>query len=396
MKTEQSPGATELSKAAAVASRSPTSVVRVRALAKQFRREDGSLVPAIDDVSLDVEPGEFVVLLGPSGCGKTTLLRGIAGLENPDAGSIELHGGRVFDAAHGLNVPPEKRRISMVFQSYALWPHLSVFENVAYPLRSRKSPEAEIAPRVREALALVGISELVQQYPTQMSGGQQQRVALARAIVSRDQLVLFDEPLSNVDAKVREQLRVELLEMQRKLRFAALYVTHDQTEAMALAHRVAVMRAGKVVQFGSPRDIYERPNSRYVAGFVGTSNEIAGQVKASADNDNDNDTVHVSTAFGDLVATAAGPSMGVGDKVAVVFRPESCMLSPTEPPGPNRWKVEVGAALFLGSHVEYIVRIGDRSFQVWTRGSDSWQSGATTWLSVPSEKLRAVPGDEAR
>ena len=391
MKTEQSSVGTVRSQAAAVASRSQTSVVRVRALAKHFRREDGSLVPAIDDVSLDVEPGEFVVLLGPSGCGKTTLLRGIAGLEKPDIGSIELHGGRVFDAEHGLNVPPEKRRISMVFQSYALWPHLSVFENVAYPLRSRKSLQHEIAPRVREALALVGIAELVEQYPTQMSGGQQQRVALARAIVSRDQLVLFDEPLSNVDAKVREQLRIELLEMQRKLGFAALYVTHDQTEAMALAHRVAVMRAGKVVQFGSPRDIYERPNSRYVAGFIGTSNEIAGQIKAVTHDDR----VLVSTALGDVVARPARPTMQAGSKVAVVFRPECCVLSTAEPPGPNRWKVEVGTALFLGSHVEYIVRVGDRSFQVWIRGSDSWPPGATTWLSVPPENMRAVPGEDS-
>ena len=367
-----------------------TSVVRVRALIKRFQREDGSPVPAIDNVALDVEPGEFVVLLGPSGCGKTTLLRGVAGLEKPDQGTIDLYGRRVFDAQGGVNVPPEKRHISMVFQSYALWPHLSVFDNVAYPLRSRNTAGHEITPRVHEALALVGISELVRQYPTQMSGGQQQRVALARAIVSRDNLVLFDEPLSNVDAKVREQLRIELLAMQRKLGFAALYVTHDQTEAMALAHRVAVMRAGKVVQFGSPRDIYERPNSRYVADFVGTSNELLGRISCPEGADR----VRVSTALGDVVATPADASMPAGKAVAIVFRPECCVLSASEPSSPNRWKAEVGAALFLGSHVQYMVRVGERSFQVWTSGAESWPPGATTWLSVPPAKLRAVPIEE--
>ena len=200
--------------------------VRLSGLSKSFRRADGAVVRAIDDVDLDVEPGEFVVLLGPSGCGKTTLLRTIAGLETPDRGRIEISGRTHFSSERGIAEPPERRGISMIFQSYALWPHMTVFKNVAYPLQSRRRvPKHDIAGRVRRALAQVGIDELERQHPAQLSGGQQQRVALARALVSQDSLVLFDEPLSNVDAKVREQLRAELSEMQRELGFTAIFVT---------------------------------------------------------------------------------------------------------------------------------------------------------------------------
>ncbi|WP_324278085.1 ABC transporter ATP-binding protein [Blastococcus brunescens] len=235
---------------------SSTPVVEVSNLVKRFRRESGAVVNAIDDVSFEVAAGDFVVLLGPSGCGKTTLLRAIAGLETPDQGAIRIGGRAVFSAADRVEVPPERRDISMIFQSYALWPHMTAFKNVAYPLQSRRGRKVakdEIARRVRQALELVGVGELETQYPGQMSGGQQQRIALARALVNNDELVLFDEPLSNVDAKVREQLRFELVSMQRKLGFSALFVTHDQTEAMELAHRIAVLDSGRIAQFGTPR-----------------------------------------------------------------------------------------------------------------------------------------------
>ena len=362
-------------------------IVEVRSLVKHFHREDKTVVPAIDTVDLDVHPGEFVVLLGPSGCGKTTLLRCIAGLEKPDTGSIEIQGKKVFDSSVGLVIPPERRNISMIFQSYALWPHMSAFDNIAYPLQNRNVAKASVVERVHGALKLVGIPELSQQFPAQMSGGQQQRVALARAIVSNDDLVLFDEPLSNVDAKVREQLRIELLEMQRKLGFSALYVTHDQTEAMALAHRVAIIRLGKVVQIGSPRDVYERPSSRYVARFVGTTNELNGTVVSATGGDG---TVRVATEFGELVAVFSGPSFKAGDKVAVVIRPERCTLSTTEPTGPIKWSGTIEAALFLGSHTEHVVRIGERSFIEWSVGSELRQVGSKVWLSVAPEHVRAV------
>ena len=362
-------------------------IVQVRKLVKHFLREDKTVVPAIDDVDLDVHPGEFVVLLGPSGCGKTTLLRCIAGLEKPERGTIEIQGRKVFDSGMGLVVPPERRNISMIFQSYALWPHMTSFGNIAYPLQSRDVAKPTIADRVRGALKLVGIPELEHQYAGQMSGGQQQRIALARAIVSNDDLVLFDEPLSNVDAKVREQLRIELLEMQRKLGFSALYVTHDQIEAMALAHRVAIMRQGKIVQIGSPRDVYERPLSRYVARFVGTTNELSGTVVSPTGSDH---TVRVSTEFGEIVAVSASPSFQAGDKVAVVIRPERCQLSTAEPAGPIKWSGVIEAALFLGSHTEHVVRIGDRTFMEWSVGAALRETGAPVWLSVAPEHVRAV------
>ncbi|HSV80419.1 MAG TPA: ABC transporter ATP-binding protein [Ramlibacter sp.] len=361
-------------------------VVRVRSLFKHFRREDGSTVPAVDQVSLDVQPGEFLVLLGPSGCGKTTLLRCIAGLEQPDAGSIHIHGKPVFDSAAGLNVPTERRRISMIFQSYALWPHLDVFENVAYPLRARRVAKDRIAHRVHEVLGLVGVPDLTQQYPAQMSGGQQQRVALARAIVAEDDLVLFDEPLSNVDAKVRETLRIELLEMQQRLRFAAIYVTHDQTEAMALAHRVAVMRAGRAVQVAPPREVYRRPVTRYVANFVGATNELVGRVLAT-----EADTVHVRTSLGEVAAVAAEP-FAAGTEVAVVFRPERCRLHAQDPGTGLRWPGLVQAVLFLGPHTEYVIAVGPQMLRVWSDDAP-FDTGAAAWVSVAPEDVRAVSLD---
>ncbi len=375
---------------AAANNQSASSVVRVRGLIKHFVREDKTVVPAIDNVDLDVLPGEFVVLLGPSGCGKTTLLRSIAGLERPETGTIRIKDRPVFDSSAGLVIPPERRSISMIFQSYALWPHMTAFDNVAYPLQSRGVEKSAIPSRVRNALKLVGIAELEQQYAAQMSGGQQQRVALARAIVSNDDLVLFDEPLSNVDAKVREQLRIELLEMQRKLGFSALYVTHDQTEAMALAHRVAILRRGKIVQIDTPRNVYERPSSRYVARFVGSTNELSGTVVSAASEDA---IVRVSTELGE-VSALAGSAFRSGDQVAVLIRPERCQLSVDEPTAPMKWEGVVETALFLGSHTEHVVRIAGRSFIASGVGSALWESGMRVWLSVDARDARAVPMDD--
>ena len=248
-------------------------VVRVRGLRKTFRRENGSSVPAVDDISFDLYAGRSLVLLGPSGCGKTTLLRCIAGLETPESGTIEVHGQLVYSSERGIHVPIELRRLSMVFQSYALWPHMTVADNIAYPLRSlpRRSrpPKKEIAGRVDQIMGMVGIDGLQRQHPNQLSGGQQQRVALSRALVSGSRLVLFDEPLSNVDAQVRESLRNELVSMQQELGFGALFVTHDRHEAMALATEIAVLDQGKIAQIDSPRQIYGAPGRGYVADFMG-------------------------------------------------------------------------------------------------------------------------------
>ena len=275
--------------------------VRVENLVKRYRRRDGETVKAVDGISLTVHEGELVVLLGPSGCGKTTLLRCVAGLEQPDSGHVSVHGRTLFADGGRVSVPVEKRQLSMVFQSYALWPHMTVFDNVAFPLRNRRTPRAEIQRRVKRALEKVGVGDLVSSYPSQISGGQQQRVALARALVPNDGLILFDEPLSNVDARVRDELRFELLEMQREIGFSALYVTHDQSEAMAMADRIAVLGGGRIRQLAPPAEVYRRPASRYVANFVGTANEIPGRVAAVGLDG----TMTVDTAVGKIQATAA-------------------------------------------------------------------------------------------
>jgi ABC-type Fe3+/spermidine/putrescine transport system ATPase subunit len=234
---------------------------------------------AVDGVSFAIAPGELVTLLGPSGCGKTTTLRSIAGLETPSDGSIKISGRTVYSRHERWNVPSEKRGVSMVFQSYAIWPHMTVFENVAYGLRVRKVPAAEIANNVARVLDMVQMRGFADRPSSKLSGGQQQRVAVARAIAFSPNVLLFDEPLSNLDAKLRAEMRVELRELQRRLDITSLYVTHDQEEALAISDRVIVMNGGKIEQIGSPEAIYNRPVSRFVADFVGSANMIAGQVR---------------------------------------------------------------------------------------------------------------------
>jgi iron(III) transport system ATP-binding protein len=363
--------------------------VEVKNLVKRFRRETGAIVNAIDDVSFEVAAGDFVVLLGPSGCGKTTLLRTIAGLETPDEGSIAIGGRAQYSSADSIEVPPERRNISMIFQSYALWPHMTAFKNVAYPLQSRRGRKVakdEVARRVRHALELVGVGELERQYPGQMSGGQQQRIALARALVNNDELVLFDEPLSNVDAKVREQLRFELVSMQRELGFSALFVTHDQTEAMELAHRIAVLDSGRIVQFGTPQEIYNRPATRYVATFIGAINESLGTV-----TDVHGAVVTVDTGQGRIVGQAGDQPVAVGDRVAAMWRPERGVLSREEPSVANRWTGQVEAALFVGSHTEYLVTLGGADVRLWSPRSDLVAAGSAAWVSVDAADVLVLP-----
>jgi iron(III) transport system ATP-binding protein len=249
-------------------------LVAVRQLVKQFRRRGGDLVRAVDEVSMEVREGEMVVLLGPSGCGKTTLLRSIVGLETPDSGKIHANGRVVFDTQPAVDIPPEGRGVSMMFQNYALWPHLTVGQNVNYPLRARKYPKSQCRDKVMQSLAAVGLEALFDQYPGEMSGGQQQRIALARSLVTDPRVIVFDEPLSNVDARVRHDLRVEILAVQRMIGFAGIYVTHDQQEAMQMATRLAIMKDGVIVQMGAPEDVYRNPVNRFVATFVGTSNML--------------------------------------------------------------------------------------------------------------------------
>jgi iron(III) transport system ATP-binding protein len=332
----------------------------------------GSVV-AVHDLSLDVQQGEMLVLVGPSGCGKTTSLRCLAGLERPTSGKIRI-GDRVVTAIDdGIFVPPERREIGMVFQSYAIWPHMTVFENVAYPLRSAKVPRNEIRPRVNEALELVQLEALADRYSSQISGGQQQRVALARSLVAEPQILLFDEPLSNLDASLRLQMRVEIKELQNRLGFTAVYVTHDQTEAMAIADRIAIMDKGVLQQIGSPRDIYERPANVFVAGFMGTTNLLA--VRAGADANGKT----VLRADGDIeVRVGQAPQMPAGETAFVSVRPEVLSIRPPGTKaarGENGWDGEVTLATFIGEQIIYRVGVGPHQFEIHARPTEDFAIG---------------------
>ena len=266
-------------------------MLRVEGLTKIFDNSTDQIAGGIRDASFTLEPGTFFTLLGPSGCGKTTTLRAIAGLEQPSAGSIRIDGQAMFDAAARRNIPAEQRGVSMVFQSYAVWPHMSVFENVAYGLRVRNKSVPEIKAGVEHALGLVQMRHLADRGASKLSGGQQQRVALARAIAFSPTVVLFDEPLSNLDAKLRAEMRVELRELQRRLDITSVYVTHDQEEALAISDRVIVMNVGVIEQIGTPEEIYNRPSSRFVADFVGSANLIKGRVTGPGTFEADGGTI---------------------------------------------------------------------------------------------------------
>lgn len=299
-------------------------MLEVQELVKRFIVRGGASVSAIDDVSFTIEPGEFFTLLGPSGCGKTTTLRCVAGLERPQRGKISLRGKAVFDSAERVHVDPNHRNIGMVFQSYAIWPHLNVFDNVAFPLRASGRRNAKtIAAKVAWALDLVGLGGVIERPATQLSGGQQQRVALARALVKEPDLLLLDEPLSNLDAKLRERMRSELKRLQRELGITTLYVTHDQVESIQMSDRVAVMNGGRILQTGNPEDVYERPASQFVADFMGTTNLISGTVHAPVIGSG---VEFVDTDLGRLKCSFSS-AFAKGARVLVAVRPENITIA---------------------------------------------------------------------
>lgn len=313
---------------------------------KQLRKTFQDVV-AVDDISLDVASGEFVSLLGPSGCGKTTTLRMIAGFELPDRGEVWLNEEEI------TNKPPFKRNIGMVFQNYALFPHMTVKDNVAFGLKMRKVPARDTTERVSRALALVKLSGLEQRYPKQLSGGQQQRVALARALVIEPELLLLDEPLSNLDAKLRQEMRVELKLIQQKVGITTIFVTHDQEEALTLSDRIALMNHGKIVQMGTPFEVYERPCDSFVCSFLGQENFLPGEVVESTDRQ-----LTVKTDIGHPVHASPDPTLKAGDAVIVMVKKERIKLARAdEPSAVNSLPGNIDFVTYMGPIIHYLCSV---------------------------------------
>ena len=351
-------------------------------------------VEAIRDLSLTFPEGKVTVLLGPSGCGKTTTLRAIAGLETLDAGRVMFGNRVVFDAAAGIHLPPEDRNIGMVFQSYAVWPHLTVRENVAYPLRIRKRSAAMIRTRVDEALAITGLAELADRNATRLSGGQQQRVALARAVVAEPEVLLLDEPLSNLDARLRDTTRRELARLQAQVGATFIYVTHDQMEALALGDYIGVMNEGRVVQIGTPKEVYERPKTLFVAQFIGGANFVEGRMRGGVGG---SETV-VESPWGLFVV--AGADRGVpNEPVTIVLRPERLRLLDGRTSGTgivNRIAGVIEQLFYLGDVQEVILRVGDRALRARLDVRVQLNVGAPTSLYVDPEDIIVVRSVDVR
>jgi iron(III) transport system ATP-binding protein len=356
------------------------------------KAEAPARVFAVNDISLEVGEGEMFTLLGPSGCGKTTTLRSVAGLERPDSGRIVVGERVLFEGGSGrsLNVPANERGLGMVFQSYAIWPHMTVFDNVAFPLQVRKRGQRpgkrEIQERVAKVLETMELDHLADRQATKLSGGQQQRLALARAIIIEPPLMLLDEPLSNLDAKLRESLRYELKRLQRELGITSIYVTHDQIEALALSTTIAVMKDGNVLQTGRPREVYEQPNCKFVAEFIGTSNFLRGTVAAR-----EGDFVDVDTDAG-RVRLESAAQVPVGDEVIAAIRPECVEISATSWGNrANEWSGTVTNRAFLGDAIDHIVRVGDASIRVRGNPSVSIEPGTDVFVASDPAKVTLVP-----
>jgi len=322
--------------------------------------DHGRTVVAVDHIDFEVAENEFFTLLGPSGCGKTSTLRCLAGLETPSDGLIELDDVAVFSPRKV--VPTRRRDIGMVFQDYAVWPHMSVFDNVAFPLKiaKKRMSSSAIKDAVHDALELVNMTEYVHRRATQLSGGQQQRLSLARALVRQPKVLLLDEPLSNLDAKLREQMRKELRMLQRRIKVTTVFVTHDQVEALSMSNRIAVMRNGVIIQVGGPRDIYLAPNSEFVASFIGATTFFRGEVTSV---DALNHRVTLRTPVGELVC-AADEIPAVGENIAAAVRPECIKIAQEPDPAMNNIDGQVDIGLFVGEAVDYHVVVGDEIVRV--------------------------------
>ncbi|MBI5032214.1 MAG: ABC transporter ATP-binding protein [Chloroflexi bacterium] len=351
-------------------------------LTKKFpARGTAGEVSAVDDVSLSIEKGQFVTLLGPSGCGKTTTLRLIAGFEFPTSGVIELDKQRLE------NVPPNRRDMAMVFQSYAIFPHLNVFENIAYGLKIKKLSTTEIKKRIDEVMKLTQLTGLENRAPNQLSGGQQQRVALARALVVEPKVLLFDEPLSNLDAKLREEMRFEIRDLQKRLGITAIYVTHAQEEALVMSDLIAIMNNGKLAQLGSPEEIYERPRSRFVADFIGLSDFIPAQVESMDDR-----TTRI-TAANCVFTVPASQEVAVGQSLLLHIRPYDIKFV-TEQSDQNVLNGTIKQATYLGNIMDYRVAIQHGvDVRVQSDTFQRYKAGDYIQLYFPPERCHLIPED---
>jgi ABC-type Fe3+/spermidine/putrescine transport system ATPase subunit len=346
-------------------------------------------IRAVDRISFRVDKGEHLTLLGPSGCGKSSTLRGIAGLEKPRYGDLILFGTQIFSARKGINIPAEQRGMSMVFQSYAIWPHMTVFENVAYPLKLRKEPHRQIREKVQNTLTLVGMSGFEDRPASNLSGGQQQRIALARAMVFDPKIILLDEPLSNLDAKLRAKMRVELKLLQRNLKVTSIYVTHDQEESLLLSDRIILLNQGKIEQIGTPQEIYRNPRTRFAAEFIPSANLFSGSITRAADTDQ--------------------PGLKVGNEAIIVFRDNGNIPRHTDnavvyinasffvigefspPKKINTWEGKIASCFFVGDYIEYFVETAIGNIRVRSLPNYFYQEGENVSVHVAPENCHLIP-----
>jgi iron(III) transport system ATP-binding protein len=363
-------------------------MIRVEDLRKSFETKSET-VHAIDGVSFEVAAGEMVTLLGPSGCGKTTTLRCVAGLERPTAGRIAVGDQAVVNMDKAVFVPPHQRNLGMVFQSYAIWPHMTVFENVAYALEGRKMPRAAARKATMEALEIVQLAGHADRPAPRLSGGQQQRVAIARAIVGKPQALLFDEPLSNLDAKLRVEMRTELRRLQKRIGLTSIYVTHDQAEALAISDWIIVMKDGKIVERGRPTQIYRYPENVFTAQFIGTTNLLPGTARAP-----DGERVGVETAFGTLIGTDKTRRIRSGDKVWLSIRPEDLASDGMPADGDaNRIDGKLDFAIFAGAAVEAEVACGEHKMFCLMGRDSPMTPGAPVKLRFAADAAVVLPRD---
>lgn len=347
--------------------------VKINNLVRIYESDKGVGFKAVDNISLDIKPGEFVTLLGPSGCGKTTTLRMIGGFENPTSGDIYIGDDRVN------NLPPNKRDTSMVFQSYALFPHYNIYDNIAYGLKLKKMTKSEIKEKVDDIIKLVGLTDMGKRFPNQLSGGQQQRVALARALVMEPGVLMFDEPLSNLDAKLRVYMRTEIRKIQQKVGITAIYVTHDQSEAMSLSDKIIIMNKGKIEQMGSPKEIYYKPKNEFVADFIGTANFITAYIE---DSENGQGLLNV---FDEKISVPYDGRAGV---CKVVIRPEAIHIGKE-----GLFKGKVTLSTFMGSYQDYVINVKGTEIKIQDnnpQGHITFEEGQEAYISFDTSNIHII------